>query len=303
MILLELEGSQDNLRFSRSQERSIMNFDLNELILSITKANIELSDIFSVTIPPGGRALNGTTSLGVCGIVLPLKGKARFTINRCLLELEPGIILHAGSGIELDKEVLGSTEWKYILLHYKVSGDEKAKKYLESSNITFPIGLNKSLELEALLQKLLKLQEETGPMGGLKTKTMVYVFLERCFQFVRETTIDIKEENIEFILGYIKDNLDKSLSVSQLAEKIGMDSRQFHYLFLKRMGICPKKYLIQCKINHAKRLLEDENYSITRISGMVGYEDPLHFSRIFKKNTGISPSHYRNNFEKNPWRI
>ena len=280
-----------------------MNFDLNELILSITKANLELSDIYSITIAPGGKSLNSSTSQGVCGLVIPIKGKARFTINQSPLILEPGTILHAGSGIELDKEVLGNTEWKYILLHYRVMGDDRTKHYLERNNTVFHIGLNNSLELEPLLQKLLKLKEERGPMSGLKRKTLLYVIIEKLFQSARESASDSKEETTELILKYISNNLDKCLTVSQLAEKIGMDSRQFHYLFLKRMGMCPKKYLIQCKMERAKELLEDENYSITRISGMVGYEDPLHFSRIFKKYTGISPSHYRNNFEKNPWRI
>lgn len=280
-----------------------MDFDLNEIIQSVAKANIELYDIYCVTILPGGKSLNRTTSQGVCGIVVPLKGKARFTIDRHPVELKPGVILHAGSGIELDKEVLGNSEWKYILLHYKLNGEDHAKKHLETSNFTFHIGLNKSLELEPKLQKLLKLQEERGPMSGLKSKTLLYAFLEKLLQAARETMFASKEETMDFILDYIENNLDKPLSISQLAEKAGVDSRQFYYLFLKRMGMCPKKYLIQCKVKRAKELLEDENYSITRISAMVGYEDALHFSRIFKKNTGISPSHYRNNFEKNPWRI
>ena len=66
-----------------------MDFDLNELILSFTKANIEFSDVYLITIPTGGSSFNSTTSPGVCGIVIPLKGKARFTIDKYSMELEP----------------------------------------------------------------------------------------------------------------------------------------------------------------------------------------------------------------------
>ncbi len=280
-----------------------MGFDLNDLIISFTKANIGFYDIYSITIPPGGRSLNSTTFHGVCGFVIPLKGKARFTIDKYTVELEPGILLHAGSGVKLDKEVIGTTEWKYILFHYKITGNENIKKYLETKNFVLNIGSAKSLELEPLLQKLLSFQEESGPLGALKCKTMLYDVLEKMLQSAQEAMLDSKEESIGHIIDYIHNNLDKSLTVSQLAEKLGMDSKQFYYVFLKRMGMCPKKYLIQCKIKRAKELLEYENYSITMVSDMVGYEDPLHFSRIFKKNTGISPSAYRNNLEKNPWRI
>ncbi|ROR30463.1 AraC family transcriptional regulator [Mobilisporobacter senegalensis] len=280
-----------------------MSLDFNELIQSFTKANIEFSDIYLITIPPGGKSLNSTTSPGVCGIVIPVKGKARFIIDKWPVELERGVILHAGSGMELYKEVLGNSEWEFILLHYKIAGDENIKKYLETKNFILNISAGGSLELDLLLQRLLRLEKESVPMKSLKCKALLYAILEELLQSARETMLDSKEESIEFLIDYIQDNLDKSLTVFQLAEKVGMDSRQLHYLFLKRMGISPKKYLIRCKIKRAKELLENENYSISRISDMVGYEDPLHFSRIFKKNMGISPNLYRSNFEKNPWRI
>lgn len=284
-------------------ERTIMNVDLKELIMIYTKANLEVCDIFEVSIPPGIKSIGGTTTEEVCGLVIPLKGKARFTIDKHPFELKPGVVLHAGPGIQLDKEVLGGLEWKYILLHYKVVGDTKLKNILESQNFILPIENHGSMELEILLQKLLRLMDNRSPINRFKSKTLLYQIFENLLNLAWQSAIDTKEESLEHILEFIHSNTDQSLSVSQLAEMINLDSKQFNYLFQKKIGICPKKYLIQSKMNRAKELLPNVNYSITKVANMVGYEDPLHFSRIFKKNTGRSPSAFRDNLEKNPWRI
>ncbi|MDF2803726.1 MAG: hypothetical protein K0S61_3629 [Anaerocolumna sp.] len=280
-----------------------MSVDLNELIMIYTKANIEMSDIFEVTIPPGIKSMGGTTTEEVCGFVIPTKGKARFTIDKHSYELKPGVILHAGAGIQLDKEVLGGSEWKYILLHYKVVGDTRLKNILESQNFILPIENYGSMELEILLQKLIRLRDDRSPINRFKTKTLIYSVFENILQFAWQATIGTKEESLDHILEYIHSNMNQNLSVSHLAEMLNMDSKQFHYLFQKKIGTCPKKYLIQFKMDRAKELLKDVNYSITSVASMVGYDDPLHFSRIFKKNTGHSPSAFRENLEKNPWRI
>ena len=63
--------------------------------------------------------------------------------------------------------------------------------------------------------------------------------------------------------------------------------------FKRYMGVTPMQYVTSIRINKAKELLKNTNYSIQEISGLVGYENPLYFSRIFRKQIGCSPSGYR----------
>ena len=53
------------------------------------------------------------------------------------------------------------------------------------------------------------------------------------------------------------------------------------------------QYIVSTRITNAQILLETTTYSVTEIGRIVGYENPLYFSRIFRKQKGISPSNYR----------
>ena len=55
----------------------------------------------------------------------------------------------------------------------------------------------------------------------------------------------------------------------------------------------PVQYILSLRMLNAQSLLERTNYSIKEISEIVGYENPLYFSRVFKKEIGKSPAQYR----------
>ena len=53
------------------------------------------------------------------------------------------------------------------------------------------------------------------------------------------------------------------------------------------------QYIISLRITSAMNMLDNTDYSMARIAEAVGYDNPLYFSRIFKKHTGMSPSDYK----------
>ncbi len=57
----------------------------------------------------------------------------------------------------------------------------------------------------------------------------------------------------------------------------------------------PMQYIISVRMTHAQQLLSTTDYTITEISAVVGYDNPLYFSRLFKKQIGLSPTDYRKN--------
>jgi AraC-like DNA-binding protein len=98
---------------------------------------------------------------------------------------------------------------------------------------------------------------------------------------------------IENIHNYIIENIDKDLSLDEIAEKSGYSTTHLARLFKKRYGMAVNDYIINRRIANAQMLLAATQLSIKDISLKVGIADPLYFSRIFRKKLRICPSDFR----------
>lgn len=83
------------------------------------------------------------------------------------------------------------------------------------------------------------------------------------------------------------------VNFSELAREVGMSGATFSLAFKRHFGLSPKVYLVQCQMRRAAYLLSYRNLTVTQAAAEVGYEDPFHFSKLFKKHLGSSPSSLR----------
>lgn len=125
---------------------------------------------------------------------------------------------------------------------------------------------------------------------NLLYKFFKYLFLNR--------NINRSIDPVETAVKIMDLNYNAALSVEDISKKLSINSVYFSRVFKSRIGISPKGYIINKRIERAKYLLENTNAPINEISNSVGYEDSLYFSRIFKKSVGISPGTYRKQFVK-----
>ena len=86
--------------------------------------------------------------------------------------------------------------------------------------------------------------------------------------------------------------LTRDFSIGELAAMCGMGESYFQKLFKEIHGIYPKKYIIQCKINHACDLMRLERYTVTQIAELCNFSDIYFFSRQFKEYMGITPTEF-----------
>lgn len=101
------------------------------------------------------------------------------------------------------------------------------------------------------------------------------------------------QKEMEESVRFFNESFSQNICIEEYAKNQHMSVCWFIRCFKRYMGITPMQYLTSIRIGKAKELLKNTNYSIQEIGGLVGYENPLYFSRIFHKETGYSPSAYR----------
>ena len=104
----------------------------------------------------------------------------------------------------------------------------------------------------------------------------------------------VEEEKIRVIKSYLRNNFASKHDYARLARQHGMSLSTFRRHWLKHIGVPPAKYQSNLLIQEACRLLIEKNESIKEIAAMLNFDDPLYFSKKFHKETGITPSQYRN---------
>ncbi|TAH26841.1 MAG: AraC family transcriptional regulator [Cytophagales bacterium] len=110
------------------------------------------------------------------------------------------------------------------------------------------------------------------------------------FRFATENSI---RNTTEVAIQYMRENISKRLSLNDIALFVGLSPSHFTSIFKEKTGYPPLSYLTQLKIQQACHLLDFTNYRVNQISQMLGYEDPLYFSRLFVKIMEVSPRAYR----------
>ena len=99
--------------------------------------------------------------------------------------------------------------------------------------------------------------------------------------------------SLDQAVQYFQEHYNQPLSIKEYAAAHNLSEGWFIQNFKQYTNSTPAQYLLSLRIHNAKVLLESTNYNVTEISNIIGYENPLYFSRIFKKQTGFSPSEYR----------
>lgn len=99
---------------------------------------------------------------------------------------------------------------------------------------------------------------------------------------------------ISSIVSFIEENLSIQPSLPLLCEHFSVSRTYLCRIFKEENGTSPIDYWIDLKIKEAKKLIREGNYNITQISELLGYSSIHHFTRMFKRSTGLSPIAYRN---------
>lgn len=109
---------------------------------------------------------------------------------------------------------------------------------------------------------------------------------------------DINIEFLQSVTNIIHAELNNpDLSSTFLASKMAMSVSQLNRKINGTTGHSTTSYVLKIKLDKAKKLLANNDMSIAEVSDMCGFYDPSHFSRMFKKEFGVSPSNFKKTAE------
>ncbi len=99
--------------------------------------------------------------------------------------------------------------------------------------------------------------------------------------------------SVERAKAYIAEKFNKDISLDDVSKEVDISPYYFSKLFKEETGENFIEYLTAVRINKAKQLIAGSDMSMKEICTEVGYSDPNYFSRIFKKNVGVTPTEYK----------
>lgn len=131
-------------------------------------------------------------------------------------------------------------------------------------------------------------QKTTNEYVGQEIKSRLELFLVNAFS---GNTLPRKNVNSDYkrIVKYVKENLNKSLTLADIAQALNMSGSNVKKIFSKYSGMGVMSYYNRCRVEQAVRLLEND-YSVKDVAEMLGYSSQSAFCTAFKNILGFPPS-------------
>lgn len=194
--------------------------------------------------------------------------------------------------MKLAQKMFGKTNWEYILVLYRICNSE-----LEESSFShqhFELSTGQSPRLIELIMRLWHVYNQRGGISMFQTEVLFRDVLNEALLCVVNRQNSCESHTLfERVSTYIHEYYYQSLTIASLAEQYNVNRNRLSYVFRRHTGMGPAEYLLKYRINTS-------DVPVQQIAQTVGIADPFYFSRVFKKQFGISPTEYREKFINNP---
>jgi AraC family transcriptional regulator len=155
-------------------------------------------------------------------------------------------------------------------------------------------------QLEHLLRGLVAVAEDGSFADALVGELLVNaacVRLAKRYAVSQLKTVPrrggLPSARLKRVLEYIEANLDKNMTLAELASVVNMSLYYFAVLFRQSAGLSPHRYVLNRRVERAKELLRNPKLSVLDVSINVGFEHQNNFARAFRRVSGVSPTQFR----------
>jgi AraC family transcriptional regulator len=152
------------------------------------------------------------------------------------------------------------------------------------------------LNLQHIAMLLLAEVRSGGIMGQLYVESLTQVLVVHLLRHYSEVAQIITSGNrsltrtqLQRSIDYIHTHLDQDLSLAEIADVINISPVYFSRLFKQAIGTSPHQYVIQQRVEQAKKMLSKTDLAISDIALQVGFSSQSHLAQQFKRVTGMTP--------------
>lgn len=207
-----------------------------------------------------------------------------------------GAMLLARAGLLDGRRATTHWNWCEVLIrrapHANVDPDPI---FIRDENVYTSAGVTAGMDLALAL-----VEEDQGSRLALQVARNLVLYLRRPggqSQFSAALSLQLTDRKpLRELEAWVLDNLDKSLTVPVLAERVAMSPRNFARVFTKEMKTTPAKFVERLRIEAARRRLEESQNSMEAIAGECGFGNVNSMRNVFQRALKIPPGQYRRHF-------
>ena len=240
---------------------------------------------------PAGKLSGWSLNLSTAGV-------GRYNCIRQQVSAGPGDMILLSPDAMYDYKRESSSEfWEHQWIYFHP--DPKTLKWLNwqevGPNIFFLRTPEEELSnLKSLFDSTLEFDSIADVNGHALLLNIVEQIFIRSFQYAPDRPATLKTDGrVRKAMAFINANLVSSMTVQDIAQHVELSKTQLSLLFKQYTGSTLIKWREERRIVKASELLTKTNLQIQAVGELVGYEDPLYFSRSFSKLVGSSPRAYR----------
>ena len=243
-------------------------------------SNVKLLSSYKGLTKLSGKVENRKSN----AFIIRMKGSVMYHMDGRSFEVGAGSIIFSPKGASYEYETSEENRSEYMSINFEADIDKPRFTVFDSE------GFSDYLDICNHFTDLWKIG---GVHERYKCLSMFYSLLSY-LSFVEHSEYrdTHKTKIIEPAEIYMTEHMfDSELNVDSLHRLCGISDTYFRKIFISKYSVTPKRYISEKRLAHAKAVIENGDYSsISEVASSIGYNDPLYFSRAFKKKYSWAPT-------------
>lgn len=213
-----------------------------------------------------------------------IKGSRQYDFGDKKIVANEGSLIFVPKGVSFTSRTISGSSF-YLAIDFNADFKQTPQPALYS--------LDKFYETDFVTNKFADMWNLGTQADKYQCMSLFYSLLAHiCSIEIASEPENSKYKIIDPAVEYLKEHIfDSKLTTEKLHRMCGISNTYFRQVFTEKFGTTPKSYILSKRLSHAKTIITSGDYnSIGDVSFAVGFNDPLYFSKVFKKIYGISPS-------------